>query len=107
MEVIQRGRSAVRPPTFPPLSVVPAVSDSELSEHEYVHRFLPSLPPAPLRRVGNVLILPLIFSFVGFIPASPLMEADGQQSEGLFKLRQRSSNLPLCSFSEASSASTV
>lgn len=36
MEVIQRGRSAVRPPMFPPLSVVPAVSDSELSEPEYV-----------------------------------------------------------------------
>lgn len=40
MEVIQRGRSAVRPPMFPPLSVVPAVSDSELSEPEYVHPFL-------------------------------------------------------------------
>lgn len=40
MEVIQRGRSAVRPPTFPPLSVVPAVSDSELSEPEYVQPFL-------------------------------------------------------------------
>lgn len=37
MEVIQRGRTAVRPALFPPLSVVPAVSDSELSEAEYVH----------------------------------------------------------------------
>lgn len=45
MEVIQRGRSAVRPPMFPPLSVVPAVSDSELSEPEYV---LPSVAPLPL-----------------------------------------------------------
>ncbi|XP_029998174.1 axin-1-like isoform X1 [Sphaeramia orbicularis] len=35
MEVIQRGRSAVRPALFPPLSVVPAVSDSELSEPEH------------------------------------------------------------------------
>uniref|UniRef100_H2U944 Axin-1 n=1 Tax=Takifugu rubripes TaxID=31033 RepID=H2U944_TAKRU len=34
MEVIQRGRAAVRPALFPPLSVVPAVSDSELSEPE-------------------------------------------------------------------------
>lgn len=38
MEVIQRGRTAVRPALFPPLSVVPAVSDSELSEAEYVFR---------------------------------------------------------------------
>ncbi|XP_041633702.1 axin-1 isoform X2 [Cheilinus undulatus] len=35
MEVIQRGRTAVRPAQFPPLSVVPAVSDSELSELEH------------------------------------------------------------------------
>lgn len=35
MEVIQRGRTAVRPTQFPPLSVVPAVSDSELSEPEH------------------------------------------------------------------------
>ncbi|XP_029294496.1 axin-1 isoform X2 [Cottoperca gobio] len=35
MEVIQRGRTAVRPALFPPLSVVPAVSDSELSQPEY------------------------------------------------------------------------
>ncbi|XP_070837753.1 axin-1 isoform X2 [Chaetodon trifascialis] len=35
MEVIQRGRTAVRPALFPPLSVVPAVSDSELSEPEW------------------------------------------------------------------------
>ncbi|XP_056144151.1 axin-1 [Lampris incognitus] len=35
MEVIQRGRTAVRPALFPPLCVVPAVSDSELSESEY------------------------------------------------------------------------
>ncbi|KAM8845070.1 axin-1 isoform 2-T2 [Spinachia spinachia] len=34
MEVIQRGRSAVRPPLFPPLSAVPAASDSELSQPE-------------------------------------------------------------------------
>lgn len=40
MEVIQRGRTAVRPALFPPLSVVPAVSDSELSEPEYVLCFL-------------------------------------------------------------------
>ncbi|KAF7663525.1 hypothetical protein LDENG_00208230 [Lucifuga dentata] len=35
MEVIQRGRTAVRPALFPPLSVVPAVSDTELSEYEH------------------------------------------------------------------------
>ncbi|XP_026216765.1 axin-1 isoform X1 [Anabas testudineus] len=35
MEVIQRGRTTVRPALFPPLSVVPAVSDSELSEPEH------------------------------------------------------------------------
>ncbi|XP_068192636.1 axin-1 [Antennarius striatus] len=35
MEVIQRGRTAVRPALVPPLSVVPAVSDSELSEPEH------------------------------------------------------------------------
>nr|XP_043907009.1 axin-1 [Solea senegalensis]XP_043907010.1 axin-1 [Solea senegalensis]XP_043907011.1 axin-1 [Solea senegalensis] len=35
MEVIQRGRTTVRPALFPPLSMVPAVSDSELSEPEH------------------------------------------------------------------------
>ncbi|KAI4821994.1 hypothetical protein KUCAC02_007562 [Chaenocephalus aceratus] len=35
MEVIQRGRTAARPALFPPLSVVPAVSDSELSQPEH------------------------------------------------------------------------
>nr|XP_061805806.1 axin-1-like [Nerophis lumbriciformis] len=35
MEVIQRGRTALRPPLFPPLNVVPAVSDCELSEPEH------------------------------------------------------------------------
>ncbi|KAI3359662.1 hypothetical protein L3Q82_014044 [Scortum barcoo] len=35
MEVIQRGRTAVRPALFPPLSMVPAVSESELSEPEH------------------------------------------------------------------------
>ncbi|KAG5280146.1 hypothetical protein AALO_G00085490 [Alosa alosa] len=35
LEVIQRGRAAVRPALFPPLSVVPAVSDTELSEPEH------------------------------------------------------------------------
>lgn len=35
-EVIQRGRSCVRPACTPVLSVVPAVSDLELSETEYV-----------------------------------------------------------------------
>ncbi|KAG9333279.1 hypothetical protein JZ751_012865 [Albula glossodonta] len=35
MEVIQRGRAAVRPALFPPLSVVPAVSDIDLSECEH------------------------------------------------------------------------
>lgn len=40
MEVIQRGRSAVRPPMFPPLTVAPAVSDSEPSEPECVLHFL-------------------------------------------------------------------
>ncbi|XP_061606351.1 axin-1 isoform X1 [Phyllopteryx taeniolatus] len=35
MEVIQRGRTALRPALFPPLSVVPAVSDCELSEPEH------------------------------------------------------------------------
>uniref|UniRef100_A0A8C6T6C0 Axin-1 n=1 Tax=Neogobius melanostomus TaxID=47308 RepID=A0A8C6T6C0_9GOBI len=34
MEVIQRGRSAVRPTQCPPMNVVPDVSDSELSEHK-------------------------------------------------------------------------
>lgn len=37
MEVIQRGRAAVRPVPVPLLTEVPAVSDSELSEPEYVH----------------------------------------------------------------------
>lgn len=41
MEVIQRGRTAVRPALIPPLSVVPAVSDSELSKSEYVYCVLP------------------------------------------------------------------
>lgn len=36
MEVIQRGRTAGRPALIPPLSVVPAVSDTELFETEYV-----------------------------------------------------------------------
>lgn len=36
MEVIQRGRAAVRPAPVPLLNVVPAISDSELSEPEYV-----------------------------------------------------------------------
>ncbi|XP_026181309.1 axin-1 isoform X2 [Mastacembelus armatus] len=35
MEVIQRGRTAVRPALVPPLSVVPTVSDSEVSESEH------------------------------------------------------------------------
>ncbi|KTF82253.1 hypothetical protein cypCar_00046032 [Cyprinus carpio] len=35
MEVIQRGRTAVRPALFPTLSVVPAVSDMELSDAEH------------------------------------------------------------------------
>ncbi|XP_047213136.1 axin-1-like [Girardinichthys multiradiatus] len=35
MEVIQRGRAAVRPPPVPLLNMVPAVSDSELSEPEH------------------------------------------------------------------------
>ncbi|KAG7260694.1 hypothetical protein CRUP_018992 [Coryphaenoides rupestris] len=35
MEVIQRGRAAVRPLLFPPLDVVPAVSDCDLSESEH------------------------------------------------------------------------
>ncbi|XP_068434854.1 axin-1 [Clinocottus analis] len=35
MEVIQRGRTAVRPALFPPLGAVPAVSDSELSQPEH------------------------------------------------------------------------
>lgn len=36
MEVIQRGRTVVRPAIFPTLNVVPAVSDTELSEAQYV-----------------------------------------------------------------------
>lgn len=51
MEVIQRGRAAVRPALIPPLSVVPAVSDTELFETEYVsavlafvHLMLPHRP---------------------------------------------------------------
>ncbi|MEQ2175332.1 hypothetical protein GOODEAATRI_016947, partial [Goodea atripinnis] len=43
MEVIQRGRAAVRPAPVPLLNMVPAVSDSELSEPEYVH-CVPELP---------------------------------------------------------------
>ncbi|KAL4659011.1 axin-1-like [Arapaima gigas] len=35
LEVIQRGRSAARPALFPPLSVVPAVSDIDLSEPDH------------------------------------------------------------------------
>ncbi|CAL8273426.1 unnamed protein product [Lota lota] len=35
MEVIQRGRTAIRPALFPPLDVVPAVSDCDLSEPEH------------------------------------------------------------------------
>jgi hypothetical protein len=34
---MQRGRTCVRPACAPVLSVVPAVSDLELSETEYVH----------------------------------------------------------------------
>uniref|UniRef100_A0A3P9IDF9 Axin-1 n=1 Tax=Oryzias latipes TaxID=8090 RepID=A0A3P9IDF9_ORYLA len=34
MQVIQRGRTAVRPAMFPPLNVVPAVSDNELFNSE-------------------------------------------------------------------------
>ncbi|KAI1884657.1 hypothetical protein AGOR_G00228670 [Albula goreensis] len=40
MEVIQRGRAAVRPALFPPLSVVPAVSDIDLSECEHKRRII-------------------------------------------------------------------
>lgn len=36
MEVIQRGRTVVRPAGFPTLNVVPAVSDTELSQAQYV-----------------------------------------------------------------------
>lgn len=48
-EVIQRGRSCVRPACTPMLSVVPAVSDMELSETEYVRppRAFPHRPPSP------------------------------------------------------------
>ncbi|CAL8285676.1 unnamed protein product [Boreogadus saida] len=35
MEVIQRGRTAIRPALFPPLDEVPAVSDCSLSEPEH------------------------------------------------------------------------
>ncbi|XP_035261332.1 axin-1 isoform X2 [Anguilla rostrata] len=42
MEVIQRGRAAVRPTLFPPLSVVPAVSDIDLSESQ--HKTVKKLP---------------------------------------------------------------
>lgn len=42
MEVIQRGRSAVRPTQCPPMNVVPAVSDSELSEPEHTASKKPS-----------------------------------------------------------------
>lgn len=41
MEVIQRGRTAVRPTPVPLLNAVPAVSDMELSEAEYVHFVAP------------------------------------------------------------------
>ncbi|KAM6904937.1 axin-1 [Xenentodon cancila] len=35
LQVIQRGRTALRPPLFPPLNVVPAVSDNEMSDPEH------------------------------------------------------------------------
>lgn len=41
MEVIQRGRTAVRPALVPLLNTVPAVSDMELSEAECVHLVAP------------------------------------------------------------------
>ena len=46
-EVIQRGRSCVRPACTPVLSVVPAVSDLELSETEYVRPPRVSVPLTP------------------------------------------------------------
>ncbi|KAM3599029.1 uncharacterized protein V6R79_025828 [Siganus canaliculatus] len=62
MEVIQRGRTAVRPALFPPLNMVPAVSDSELSEPEYVHRVLsvtpPPLPLSPNVPIGHAVSFP-------------------------------------------------
>lgn len=58
-EVIQRGRSCARPACTPVLSVVPAVSDLELSETEYVRPQAPGPaarprtgPGAPRRRAG-------------------------------------------------------
>lgn len=59
MEVIQRGRSAVRPPMFPPLSVVPAVSDSELSEPEYVLAVVAPLR-LPLVKLAMILFFLLL-----------------------------------------------
>lgn len=56
MEVIQRGRTAVRPALFPPLSVVPAVSDSELSEPEYVQHqqlFFPTISKHPVIPISH------------------------------------------------------
>lgn len=62
MEVIQRGRTAVRPALFPPLSVVPAVSDIELSQPEYVHCVLPvTLPTSSKFPIGHG--NPLYFPF--------------------------------------------
>lgn len=49
-EVIQRGRSCVRPACTPVLSVVPAVSDLELSETEYVR---PPRVPVPLTQTAR------------------------------------------------------
>lgn len=55
-EVIQRGRSCIRPACTPVLSVVPAVSDMELSETEYVRAPRGSSCSAyPARAVGQVL----------------------------------------------------
>lgn len=52
-EVIQRGRSCVRPACTPMLSVVPAVSDMELSETEYVRPRGPSRTAHPALAVGQ------------------------------------------------------
>uniref|UniRef100_A0A3B3B4E4 Axin-1 n=1 Tax=Oryzias melastigma TaxID=30732 RepID=A0A3B3B4E4_ORYME len=45
MQVIQRGRTAVRPGMFPPLNVVPAVSDNELFNSEYEVTAASKKPP--------------------------------------------------------------
>lgn len=68
MEVIQRGRTVVRPAVFPTLNVVPAVSDTELSEAQYV-------PLAQFPHHALLSALSLIDSVRVYIILHPLLPA--------------------------------